>query len=33
VAFAKKLRLIPKNLEILEAGAQAVRVRGMAARK
>lgn len=33
VTFAKKPRLIPKNLEILEAGAQAVRVLEMAARK
>ena len=33
VTFAKKPRLIPKNLEILEAGAAAVRVLEMAARK
>ncbi|HNU40584.1 MAG TPA: 2-oxoacid:acceptor oxidoreductase family protein, partial [Methanothrix sp.] len=33
VTFAKKPRLIPKNLEILEAGAGAVRVLEMAARK
>ena len=33
VTFAKKPKLIPKNLEILEAGAQAVRVLEMAARK
>jgi 2-oxoisovalerate ferredoxin oxidoreductase beta subunit len=33
VTFAKKPRLIPKNLEILEAGAQAVRVLEMAARR
>lgn len=31
--FAKKPKLIPKNLEILEAGAQAVRVLEMVARK
>ena len=31
--FAKKPMLIPKNLEILEAGAGAVRVQAMAARK
>ena len=31
--FAKKPKLIPKNLEILEAGAGAVRVLEMAARK
>jgi 2-oxoisovalerate ferredoxin oxidoreductase beta subunit len=33
VTFAKKPKLIPKNLEILEAGAQAVKVLEMAARK
>jgi 2-oxoisovalerate ferredoxin oxidoreductase beta subunit len=33
VIFAKKPRLIPKNLEILEAGAGAVRVLEMAAMK
>jgi 2-oxoisovalerate ferredoxin oxidoreductase beta subunit len=33
VTFAKKPKLIPKNLEILEAGAQAVRVLEMASRK
>jgi len=33
VTFAKKPKLIPKNLEILEAGAQAARVLEMAARK
>jgi len=33
VTFAKKPKLIPKNLEILEAGAGAVRVLAMAARK
>jgi len=33
VAFAKKPRLIPKNLEIMKAGAAAVRVLEMAARK
>jgi 2-oxoisovalerate ferredoxin oxidoreductase beta subunit len=33
VTFAKKPRLIPKNLEILEAGAQAVKLLEMAARK
>jgi 2-oxoisovalerate ferredoxin oxidoreductase beta subunit len=33
VTFAKKPKLIPKNLEILEAGAQAVRVLAMAARR
>ena len=33
VTFAKKPKLIPKNLEILEAGAQAVRVLEMAARR
>ncbi|MCX6677074.1 MAG: 2-oxoacid:acceptor oxidoreductase family protein [Methanothrix sp.] len=33
VTFAKKPKLIPKNLEILEAGAQATRVLEMAARK
>ncbi len=33
VTFAKKPKLIPKNLEILEAGAQAVRLLEMAARK
>jgi len=31
--FAKKPKLIPKNMEIMEAGAQAVRVLEMAARK
>ncbi len=31
--FAKKPRLIPKNVEILEAGAQAVKVLEMASRK
>ena len=33
VTFAKKPKLIPKNLEILEAGAQAVKVLEMSARK
>ncbi|HPT18631.1 MAG TPA: 2-oxoacid:acceptor oxidoreductase family protein [Methanothrix sp.] len=33
VTFAKKPKLIPKNLEILEAGAQAVKLLEMAARK
>jgi len=33
VTFAKKPRLIPKNLEILDAGAQAVKLLEMAARK
>ncbi|WP_334140449.1 2-oxoacid:acceptor oxidoreductase family protein, partial [Methanothrix soehngenii] len=33
VTFAKKPKLIPKNLEIMEAGAQAVKVLEMAARK
>ncbi|MBK7386695.1 MAG: 2-oxoacid:acceptor oxidoreductase family protein [Methanothrix sp.] len=33
VTFAKKPKLIPKNLEILEAGAEAARVLEMAARK
>jgi 2-oxoisovalerate ferredoxin oxidoreductase beta subunit len=33
VTFAKKPKLIPKNLEILEEGAQAVKVLEMAARK
>ena len=33
VTFIKKLKLIPLNLEILEAGAQAVRVREIVARK
>jgi len=33
VTFAKKPRLIPKNLEILEAGAQAVKLLEMAARR
>jgi 2-oxoisovalerate ferredoxin oxidoreductase beta subunit len=33
VTFAGKPRLIPKNLEILEAGAQAVKLLEMAARK
>ena len=33
VTFAKKPKLITKNLEILEAGAQAARVLEMSARK
>jgi len=33
VTFAKKPKLIPLNLEILEAGAQAVRVLEKVARK
>ncbi|HSD58776.1 MAG TPA: 2-oxoacid:acceptor oxidoreductase family protein [Methanotrichaceae archaeon] len=33
VTFAKKPKLIPKNLEILEAGAQAVKVLEMVARR
>mgnify|MGYP003795998903 CR=1 FL=1 len=33
VTFAKKPKLIPKNLEILDAGAGAARVLAMAARK
>ena len=33
VTFAKKPKLIPKNLEIMEAGAQAVKVLEMSARK
>jgi 2-oxoisovalerate ferredoxin oxidoreductase beta subunit len=33
VTFAKKPKLIPLNLEILEAGAQAVKVLEMVARK
>lgn len=32
-AFAKKHRLIPKDMEMLDAGAQAIRVPEMEARK
>ena len=33
VTFAKKPKLIPKNLDILEAGAQAVKLLEMASKK